>query len=266
MSEVRTGGYSRLLTRVAWAALLTALWLLGNGNTEEPITTAPKTGDVATAGRPPAHSLPPAHEPLPGAGPQALVIKALGLRAPIEAHGLDALGGVEAPPYERPNAVAWYQDGPQPGSSGAAVLVGHVDTKKSPAVFYELSNVKRGQKINVTRTDGTVAEFTVESVTTVENDKFDADKVYGAPDLKRAELRLITCGGDYNRAQHEYTANVVVSAYLTGAGQLPPSTRMPRAPGTGPGSGLGSDPGTGTGSGSGSAGTADPSDEPRAAT
>ncbi|MEU7137258.1 class F sortase [Streptomyces sp. NPDC046261] len=264
MSEVRTGGYSRLLTRVAWAALLMALWLLGNGNTEEPITTAPKTGDVATAGRPPAHSLPPAHGPLPGAGPRTLAIKAIGLRAPIEAHGLDALGGVEAPPYERPNAVAWYQDGPQPGSSGAAVLVGHVDTKQSPAVFYELGNVKRGQKINVTRTDGTVAEFTVESVTTVANDQFDADKVYGAPDLKRAELRLITCGGDYDRAQHEYTANVVVSAYLTGAGRVPPGAVTPTAPGNGQGTDSGADPDSG--SGAGSAGTADPSDEPGAAT
>ncbi|MEU4212551.1 class F sortase [Streptomyces sp. NPDC026206] len=203
-----------------------ALWLLSNGNTGEPIAAAPKTGEVATAaGRPPAHNgLPPAHEPLPGAGPQRLVIKAMGLRAPIEGHGLDPLGGVEAPPYERPNAVAWYQDGPQPGSSGAAVLVGHVDTKKSPAVFYELSNIKRGVKIDVMRTDGSTAEFTVENVEVVANDQFDADKVYGSPDAKRAELRLITCGGDYDRAHRQYTANVVVSAYLTGAAQVPPGT------------------------------------------
>ncbi len=227
MSHARTGGgvSRRLLTGMAWAALLLALWLCGHDTVDEPMTTAPKTGGTAAPGRPPARGLPPAHEPLPGAGPQGLIIKAMGVKAPIEGHGLDPRGGVETPPYERPNAVAWYQDGPLPGSTGAAVLVGHVDTQQSPAVFYELSNIKRGAKINVTRTDGTTAEFTVEDVSVVDKDHWDDDKVYGPRDPNRAELRLITCGGDYNRAQHEYSANVVVSAYLTGAGQAPPEAK-----------------------------------------
>lgn len=244
MSDKRTGGGSRLLTGVAWAAMMLALWLVGNDTVEEPIAKAPKTGDVVAAeDRPPALGLPPVHVPVPGAGPQALIIKALGLRAPIEAHGLDQLGGVEAPPYERPNAVAWYQDGPQPGSPGAAVLVGHVDTKRSPAVFYELSNIKRGTAITVVRSDGSTANFTVDDVSLVANDKFDVDKVYGPADTKRAELRLITCGGDYDRAQREYKANVVVSAYLTGTGHAVPG---PVAPGGGSGSGTGSGSGSGT--------------------
>ncbi|MEV5240873.1 class F sortase [Streptomyces cinnamoneus] len=247
MSEVRTGGSARLLTRTAWLTLILALWLLGNGVAKEPIATAPQSRDVATAGRPPAHGLPPAHEPLPGAGPQRLVIKAMGVRAPIEGHGLDSLGGVEPPPYERPNSVAWYQDGPEPGSSGAAVLVGHVDTKQSPAVFYELSNIKRGEKVDVVRADGSVAEFTVESVDVVSNKHFDVDKVYGSPYGKRAELRLITCGGDYDHARHQYTANVVVSAYLTGVGGAPPGSRI------GPGGGS-SGNGRGGGGGNGSSG------------
>ncbi|MFI1971962.1 class F sortase [Streptomyces cinnamoneus] len=209
---------------MAWLALMLALWLWGHDTVEDPITAVPKTGDVAATGHPPAPGLPPVHEPLPGAGPQTLAIKALGLKAPIEPHGLDALGGVEPPPYERPNTVAWYQNGPPPGSTGAAVLVGHVDTKSSPAVFYELSNVKRGAKIDVTRNDGSVAEFTVENVATVENNHFDADKVYGAADTKRAELRLITCGGEYDRAHREYKANVVVTAYLTGTRQTAPDS------------------------------------------
>ncbi|WP_190065126.1 class F sortase [Streptomyces griseocarneus] len=261
MSEKRTGGVSRLLTGVAWAALMLALWMVGNDTVEEPIAKAPKAGDVAAAeGRPPALGLPPVHASLPGAGPQTLIIKALGLRAPIEAHGLDQLGGVEPPPYERPNAVAWYQDGPRPGSPGAAVLVGHVDTKRSPAVFYELSNIKRGTAITVVRSDGSTADFTVENVSLVANDKFDADKVYGPADTKRAELRLITCGGDYDRAQHEYKANVVVSAYLTGTGQAAPGS-VPPGSGSGSGSGSGNGNGTGSGSGNGTgSGTGGPAD------
>ncbi|MEU8580034.1 class F sortase [Streptomyces sp. L500] len=227
MSEARTGGSNRrLLTGVAWVALLLALWLWGHDTVEEPIASAPRPGAVATEGRPPARGLPPAHEPLPGAGPLVLAIKAVGLKAPIEGHGLDPRGGVEPPPYERPNAVSWYQDGPAPGSTGTAVLVGHVDTQTSPAVFYELSSLKRGAKINVTRVDGSTAEFTVDDITVVDKDHWDDDKVYGPRDTNRAELRLITCGGEYDRAQHEYTANLVVSAYLTGTGRTLPEPRV----------------------------------------
>ncbi|MFE0045888.1 class F sortase [Streptomyces albireticuli] len=226
MSEPRTGGRRRLLTGVAWAALLLALCLCGSGTAGE-LSKAP--GGVAAKGRSPAHGLPPAHDPLPGAGPQtdpkALAIKAIGLKAPIEGHGLDPLGGVEPPPYERANSVAWYKDGPQPGSAGAAVLVGHVDTDRALAVFAGLSVVKVGQHISVARQDGSVAEFVIEDIAVVANDQFDAEKVYGAREPDRAELRLITCGGSYDKARRAYSANVVVSAYLTGAtpAKQPPS-------------------------------------------
>ncbi|WP_171167339.1 class F sortase [Streptomyces sp. I05A-00742] len=230
MSEKRTGGFGRLLTGAAWVALLLALWLWGHDIAEEPISTAPVTGDVKPSSRPPAHGLPPAHSPLPGAGPQTLTIRSMGLRAPVEGHGLDPQGGVEAPPYDRPNTVAWYKDGPEPGTAGAAVLVGHVDTKTSRGVFYELSTARPGLKVNVVRKDGTTAEFTVEDVAVVPRDNFDANKAYGPRDPKRAELRLVTCGGEYDRERHEYTANVVVSAYLTGTGRAPADPVKPSKP------------------------------------
>ncbi|GHF38283.1 class F sortase [Streptomyces mashuensis] len=241
MSEERTGGVNRLLTGAAWVAMLLALWLWGHDITvDEPISAAPKTGDVAAARRPPAPGLPPAIEPLPGAGPKTLIIKSMGLEAPVEAHGLDAQGGPEPPPYERPNSVAWWQDGPAPGSTGAAVLTGHVDTKQSPAVFVELRTIKRGATISVVRTDGSTADFTVEDVSLVDRKHFDDQKVYAPREEDRAELRLITCGGDYDRAKHLYTANVVVSAYLTGARQVPVPAPAP-TPADGGSGGGGSD-------------------------
>ncbi|MBZ4319284.1 class F sortase [Streptomyces huiliensis] len=219
MSEPRASGSGRLLTGLAWAALLVALWLWGREVTEVPMSSWPATGDVAAAGRPPARELPPPLAPLPGAQPERLAIRAMGLRAPIEGHGLTPQGAVEPPPYERPDAVAWYRGGPQPGSLGAAVLVGHVDTERAPAVFSDLGKLKRGETVTVSRVDGSTADFTVEDVTVVGKDRFDAARVYGPRDPGRAELRLITCGGDYDRARREYSANVVVSAYLTGSGR-----------------------------------------------
>ncbi|MEV5380575.1 class F sortase [Streptomyces nondiastaticus] len=229
MSEARAGGRNRLLTRAAWAALLLVLCLLGNDRADEPETPAPaRHHSTAAKSHPHAHGLPPAHDPLPGAGPQTLEVKVLGLKAPIESHGLDKLGGVELPPYERADAVAWYKDGPSPGSEGPAVIVGHVDTEKAPAVFAGLSVLKRGAKIHVTRTDGIVAEFTVEDIAVVPNEPFDADKLYGPVDTDRAELRLVTCGGDYDRKKHLYSANIVVSSYLTGVAQAPQPQQPPQ--------------------------------------
>lgn len=97
-------------------------------------------------------------------------------------------------------------------------MVGHVDTDTRPAVFYKLSSVKPGDTVRVARDDGTVAEFTVDDVQVLPRDHFDARQAYGPRESGRAELRLVTCGGTYDRTTGTYTANVVVSAYLTGRG------------------------------------------------
>lgn len=68
------------------------------------------------------------------------------------------------------------------------------------------------------RDDGKVAEFTVDDVEVVRRDRFDARQAYGPRQPDRAELRLITCGGTFDRVSRSYTANVIVSAYLTGTG------------------------------------------------
>jgi sortase (surface protein transpeptidase) len=97
-------------------------------------------------------------------------------------------------------------------------MVGHVDTETRPAVFYRLSALRPGETIRVIRDDGKVAEFTVDDVRVITRAGFDAQKAYGQRRSGRAELRLITCGGSFDRARGSYTANVVVSAYLTGSG------------------------------------------------
>lgn len=210
----RPAGSGRLLTGVAWAVLLLGLWLWGREATGG--SSAPTTGDVAAVGRPLGVPLPPAHAPLDGATPQRVEIPSLGIEAPVVGRGLDASGAIDPPPYEMPQTAGWYDAGTEPGTEGAALFVGHVDTETKPAVFYGLSAARPGEKIRVSRSDGTVAEFTIDDVQVVTRERFDAQKAYGPRKDGRAELRLITCGGRYDRTSHAYTANVIVSAYLTG--------------------------------------------------
>ncbi|CAM5710319.1 Secreted protein OS=Streptomyces glaucescens OX=1907 GN=SGLAU_12915 PE=4 SV=1 [Streptomyces glaucescens] len=160
----------------------------------------------------------PARSPLGEALPQRLDIPGLGIQAPVVARGLDSRGAVDPPPYDQPGVVGWYAAGAAPGAAGTALLVGHVDTETRPAVFYKLSALRAGQTIRVVRDDGKVAEFTVDDIQVLTRDRFDARQAYGPRHEGRAELRLITCGGSFDRASRSYTANVIVSAYLTGTG------------------------------------------------
>jgi hypothetical protein len=212
-------GRGRLVTGAVWALLLLGLWLWGRDMTDG----GSALGGVSAAGRrmSGAPALPAAHEPLSeGARPVQVDIDSIGVHAKVIARGLDRHGGVQPPPYAKAQAVGWYRGGPTPGEEGAAVLVGHVDTETRRAVFYPLSSVKPGSRVEVTRADGTVAEFTVEGTDVVPRRGFDADEVYAPEQRGRAEVKLITCGGTFDRSTHAYTSNVVVTAYLTGAHQV----------------------------------------------
>ncbi|MEJ8635196.1 MULTISPECIES: class F sortase [Streptomyces] len=222
----RPAGSGRMLTGVAWAVLLLGLWLWGREVSGGPGgSSAPTTGDVAAVGRPLGVPLPPAHDPVEPARPHRVDIPSIGVSAAVVPRGLDATGAVDPPPYSMPQTVGWFDGGAQPGAAGPSLLVGHVDTETKPAVFYGLSAAKPGEKVRVTREDGSVAVFTIDDVQVFGRERFDAQEVYGARQDGRAELRLITCGGTFDPATKAYTANVVVSAYLTGMTTGPAAAR-----------------------------------------
>ncbi|MFF1683681.1 MULTISPECIES: class F sortase [unclassified Streptomyces] len=219
----RPHGNGRLVTGVAWAVLLLGLTVWGREVTDFHGLSAPTTGDAAAVGRPLGIELPPAHKPMAAVQPQRIDVSALKIKAPVTARGLDGGGAIDPPPFSQAGVVGWYGGGTKPGERGTALLVGHVDTDTRPAVFYRLSSAKPGDKVRVARVDGSVAEFTVDDVQVFSRERFDAQKAYGQRQSGRAELRLITCGGSFDRASHTYTANVVVSAYLTGVTDAPAS-------------------------------------------
>ncbi|EFL16668.1 class F sortase [Streptomyces sp. C] len=152
---------------------------------------------------------------LPASVPDRIEIPGIKVDAPLDSVGLDAQGVMQEPDFAKPEDAAWYRQGPTPGEAGAAAIVGHMDTPQAPrAVFYNLKTLKKGQEIEVHRTDGTTAVFSVDSVDTFKKDAFPTGKVYGDTHGK-AELRLITCGGNLTADRH-WDSNVVVFAHLTG--------------------------------------------------
>ncbi|WP_240969653.1 class F sortase [Actinacidiphila epipremni] len=203
-----------------WAAaviglILLAAWLLGHGHAPSPPASPRPGGNLAAAAgtdQPP--HLYAAHVPLPDAVPLRLDIPSVGIHAPLVPRGLKD-GAVDPPPYATPDVAGWWSDGPRPGTAGAAIVVGHVDTETSPAVFFGLSAITRGALIDIPRSDGTTAEFAVEAVELQQKSHFDPTRVYGS--TPRPDLRLITCGGTFDKSTQTYSANVVIYATLTGS-------------------------------------------------
>ena len=125
--------------------------------------------------------------------------------------GLDDKGQLEAPKDFQ--QAGWYAAGPTPGEFGPSVIAAHVDSHLGPAVFYRLGSLKKGAKVVVERKDGSTATFVVDRVERYPKAAFPTADVY-ADTGGRAELRLITCGGDIDRRSGHYVDNVVAYAHL----------------------------------------------------
>jgi LPXTG-site transpeptidase (sortase) family protein len=171
-------------------------------------TAAPSTLNTPQAQESSAAGVPA----LPRSVPKRLSIPAIAVNAPFTPLTIGKTGQLNAPPANNTNLVGWFQGGATPGERGASIVAGHVDTKTGPAVFLLLSQLKKGSTVDITREDGTVARFKVDSVDTFSKADFPNEKVYA--DTPTPQLRLITCGGDYDRKAKDYEDNVVVFAHL----------------------------------------------------
>lgn len=168
----------------------------------------------STASAPPAASASaPATNTAPAPLPVSVEIPAIGVHAPVIPLGLQPDGEIQVPADVQ--HVGWYRLGPAPGQIGPAVLLGHVDSAHSgPGVFFRLGALRNGDVITVARTDGSAVSFIVYAVREYQKDFFPTALVYGpTPD---PEIRLITCGGAFDRHTGHYLSNIVVFARLAG--------------------------------------------------
>jgi hypothetical protein len=151
---------------------------------------------------------------LPASAPLALTIPAIGVTSSLLRLGQTARGVLEVPPpgshYDQ---AGWYRYSPTPGSLGPSIIAGHVDSARAgPSVFFRLGRLHPKDTILVKRADGLTAVFTVDAVGRYPKTRFPTELVYG--NTNRAALRLITCGGPFDRRTRNYLDNIVVFASL----------------------------------------------------
>ncbi|GAA5168177.1 class F sortase [Amycolatopsis dongchuanensis] len=186
-----------------WAALLLALAaaLLLGGCGAGPASTAPQPAPTAPVTADPGPVLPTWVE-----------LPSIGARSSLVQLGLNPDRTVEVPPVDQPLQAGWYRYSPPPGQTGPAVILGHIDGNHQKGIFWRLHEVKTGDQVKVGRADGSTLAFTVTKVDQVAKSSFPTEAVYG--DTAEPELRLITCGGAYDAANHNYLDNVIVYARL----------------------------------------------------
>jgi len=151
-------------------------------------TVAPVTTTRAAA----PSSTRPTSRPSP---PVRVEIPAIGVSSRLVRLGLNADGTMQVPgDYD---LAGWFTGGAMTG----------------PAVFYRLRDLRPGDTVRVRRAAGDWLAFEVTGTARYAKAAFPTEAVFGP--VTGPVLRLITCGGDFDRASGHYLDNMVVTARPT---------------------------------------------------
>lgn len=199
-------GVAVLLIVDAAAAALGILGLQNHDTLAAPISV----GQLPAVG---AAAKPAAREP--GPPPLSIDIPRISVSSGLDDLRLGTDGAIAAP--AQASRAGWWSQGVTPGDPGPAVVIGHVDSYHGPGVFLRLRDLLPGDEIVIHRNDGSSARFAVDAARQFSKDSFPSDVVYGP--TGQPELRLITCGGRFDRRARHYLDNLVVFAHLIDIGQ-----------------------------------------------
>lgn len=204
----------------AWspASLFDAEAAGGDGPSDQAVGAADASDAAAAQGA----SEPPDHSPadqiaarVGDAEPVEVIVPGIGVRAPLIRLGLQSDGTMEVPEEDFMEA-GWYEHGPRPGLRGPSVVAGHVDSMDGPAVFYDLDKLAPGDEVVVRYDNAETVAFRIERIEQHPKDHFPTEEVYA--DTEAPELRLVTCGGLFDRNQRSYKDNIIAFATVADGG------------------------------------------------
>lgn len=208
----------RRARRRLWAAsvvvLLAVAFAARVDSAQSPTSAPDPTTNAETAATAPLRGAPefvePADAPLernPIEDPVRVEVPAIGVDANLIEVGLKADGAMQVPDF---GLAGWYTKGPAPGAPGPSVIAAHVDSYQGPDVFFRLRELEPGDEIHVHGANGDTATWEMYASQLTDKDELPADRIWS--DTDQPALRLITCGGDFDRTARSYTSNVIVYA------------------------------------------------------
>ena len=197
-----------LLAGVAALALLAGCSQAGARHAEPAPAATGSTSDQAAAGMEAARGFRSVRGYRATPEPVRVDIPSIGVSSSLMPLGRAPDGTVQVP--KAFGVAGWYAPGTRPGDPGSAVILGHVDSKRGPAVFYRLRELRRGDEIRVKTADGSWLRFMVERTEQFDKQRFPTDEVY-YPTLTPG-LRLVTCGGLFDPSTGHYRSNIIVGS------------------------------------------------------
>jgi len=145
--------------------------------------------------------------------PMRLIIPSVAIDAPVEEVGTQANADLATPTQNPWQDVGWYDQGPQPGERGSAVMDGHLDRPGGfPAVFWRLRDVHVGDEVLVRNSLGETIRFRVTRIELFPPQDAPIQDIFG--NWGGTYLNLITCAGDWIPSQHQTNLRLVVYTSL----------------------------------------------------
>lgn len=160
-----------------------------------------------------------------------------GVQMAVIPHGPTSDGAVWIPGPDEgipdwPNDVSWLNT---PGyatpfsTHGAVIIAGHINWQGTPGALSDLAEYGEndiGKSLTVTMTDGRVRIYRIFQGFTIDKAQLAAESNqgplhtaifgqigrYGPPEHPTEELRLISCGGQYDPATRSYNSNIIITA------------------------------------------------------
>jgi LPXTG-site transpeptidase (sortase) family protein len=192
----------------AAASVVIASGLTHLASAQEPIEST-RLGEVPTTGglRPgPSGYEPPLTTVPPGVGPVAIQIEKIALDAQVET--IEIVDGVMQDPTG-PWVVSWYKETAMLGELGNIVMAGHLDYwDVGPAVFYNITQLVKGDTVNVTGEDTKVYSYSVDWIRNYDTANAPIQEIVGPTEDEN--LTLITCGGPFDYEDGHYLQRTVV--------------------------------------------------------
>lgn len=168
-----------------------------------PVSTAPSASAVAD------YTVPPT-------APRYITIPAIGVgRTRVVKLGLKKNDAIDAPGniYD----TGWYDGSAKPGQAGAMFIYGHVSSWTANGVFYNLKDLKPGDRVFITRGDNKKFIYQVVSTKIYDYQHVDMNQVLSSVDSSKPGLNLMTCTGKVIPGTSEFNERLTVFTSLVGS-------------------------------------------------
>nr|WP_076389675.1 class F sortase [Vaginimicrobium propionicum] len=134
-------------------------------------------------------------DPKPIGDPVKFEIAGTDRSLPIVSLGLDADGAAQAPPTDQPYTIAWFNEGPRPGSDQGKVTLSSHTYRFGGAFGNDLLNgeLKGGEIIKISDADGNLACYKYVSSTHIMEADYDENSDILYAETGDPQIALIVC-------------------------------------------------------------------------